>query len=233
MEYLHLFETAQEALEAYNDNNTYKEPWVSCVEGEEESVLFNRPPDPVFNYHDYVDLGLPSGTLWATCNVGGLTPEQAGLPFAWGETETKDTFTMDNYKYANSSEFDNSAFTKYNATDGITQLLPVDDAASVNMGGMWRMPTVAQYEELMANGSFTYSSGVFTYTSNVNGNQMKIRFHNTGRLWLRDRDNADCKWAKVMEWMGSGSNRYLGTGRQYGYSVRGVVMFELQPVPAM
>jgi hypothetical protein len=76
--------------------------------------------------HDYVDLGLPSGTKWATCNVGASKPWEYGGYYAWGETEPKENYDSSAYKC--SSE---------------------DDAAHANWGGKWRMPTRAQQEELL------------------------------------------------------------------------------------
>lgn len=56
--------------------------------------------------YEYVNLGLPSGTLWATCNVGASSPYESGSYFAWGETETKDIFTWENYKFFKDYDFD-------------------------------------------------------------------------------------------------------------------------------
>ena len=81
-----------------------------------------------------IDLGLPSGTKWASCNVGATKPEEYGELFAWGETSTKRTFSDRNYKLPQSSVNDISG-TKY-------------DVAHVKWGGGWRMPTKAQIEEL-------------------------------------------------------------------------------------
>jgi len=111
--------------------------------------------------HEYVDLGLPSGTLWATCNVGADTPYENGQCFMWGETTghefvsgVVDGFSFDVFTapYCNGSV---DAWTKYctssswGAVDGKTELEPMDDAASVNWGPKWRMPTKAQVEELL------------------------------------------------------------------------------------
>ena len=85
--------------------------------------------------HEYVDLGLASGTLWATCNVGGKAPSDYGDYFAWGETKNKDEYNMRSYKW-------------YNYVDDLKELLPADDAASVNWGGKWRMPTSLHLKEL-------------------------------------------------------------------------------------
>ena len=111
--------------------------------------------------HEYVDLGLPSGTLWATCNIGASAPEEYGYYFAWGETETKDVYDWRTYKWCNG--YDNS-FTKYctdsgygynGFTDGKTELDPEDDAAYVNWGPSWRMPTHEQQRELVEQCTWT------------------------------------------------------------------------------
>lgn len=118
--------------------------------------------------HDYVDLGLPSGTLWATCNVGADTPEGYGDYFAWGETTPKTTYNWSNYKYANG---DNEKLTKYcymadygnnGFTDRLTVLQAGDDAATANWGKGWRTPTNEQWKELKDNttGTWTTQNGV-------------------------------------------------------------------------
>lgn len=109
--------------------------------------------------HEYVDLGLPSGIKWATTNVGASKPEDYGDYFAWGETEPKTSYSIDNYKYSD-SEFNH--VTKYcpanqsdfwigqGSPDGKTVLDPEDDAARANWGGIWRMPTKAEQDELIS-----------------------------------------------------------------------------------
>lgn len=100
-----------------------------------------------------VDLGLPSGTLWAPYNVGATQPGEAGVYFAWGETTAGKTnangdihYSADNYKWADD---EGETFTKYTA-DGKATLDAEDDAATANWGGEWQMPTVAQLEELFS-----------------------------------------------------------------------------------
>ncbi len=113
------------------------------------------------NGHKYVDLGLPSGTLWAECNVGASKPEEYGLFFAWGETTgyTRDTgdgrkFDWPSYKYNNGSEnnltkYCNDSSRGYNGfTDYLFELLPEDDAATANWGTNWCMPSSVQISEL-------------------------------------------------------------------------------------
>ena len=107
--------------------------------------------EALIDEHEWVDLGLPSGTLWATCNVGASAPEEYGDYFAWGETEPKDYYDWSNYKWCNGSL---NSLTKYctksiyGTVDGKTELDLDDDAANVNWGSSWCMPTLEQMQEL-------------------------------------------------------------------------------------
>ena len=100
------------------------------------------------NGHTWVDLGLPSGTKWATCNVGASTPTAFGNYYAWGETSMKTTYTEDNYTY----------------TGNPTTLPSSVDAATANWGTGWRMPTQTEMQELIDNCTATW-----TTQSGVNG----------------------------------------------------------------
>ena len=90
--------------------------------------------------HEYVDLGLPSGTLWATCNVGASKPEEYGDYYAWGETEPKEVYDWSTYRWCNGGR---TSLTKYNTkssygiVDNKTELELEDDAAYVNWGPSW------------------------------------------------------------------------------------------------
>ena len=126
------------------------------------------------NGHEYIDLGLPSGILWATSNVGGQ--------FAWGETSIKNNYSWATYKYC---EGDGWTLTKYcynsqngyhGFVDNLTVLLPEDDAATVNWGGNWRIPTYEEWEELQMNTTQAFSyledeGWGFRFTSS-NGNTL-------------------------------------------------------------
>lgn len=114
------------------------------------------------NGYGYVDLGL--SVKWATCNVGASKAEEYGDYFAWGETTTKDTYSWSTYKYCNGSS---STLTKYcnkssygnnGFTDNKTQLDLSDDAARVNWGGAWRMPTDAEWTELREQCTWTWTT---------------------------------------------------------------------------
>ena len=113
--------------------------------------------------HDYVDLGLPSGTLWATCNVGASKPEDYGDYYAWGETQTKTIYNWETYKYANgkydkltkycnkSDYYNKSDYGDNGFIDNLSILQGSDDAATAKWGSGWRTPSMAQWEELKNN----------------------------------------------------------------------------------
>ena len=135
----------------------------------------NPTPGPqattgTLNGHNWVDLGLPSGTKWATCNVGANTPEEYGNYFAWGEVEMtqKESYDWSTYKYG-----DELSLTKYcydsscgnnGFTDALTTLEASDDAATANWGEPWRMPTYDEMAELRNNCTLTW-----TEQNGVNG----------------------------------------------------------------
>lgn len=110
-----------------------------------------------YGNHTYVDLGLPSRTLWATYNVGGSSTDSKGNYYAWGETETRDYYVDENYKFFGGFDglSNNEIMTKYNCNrqfgtvDKKTVLEAIDDAATQNMGSDWRMPTKEEMTELM------------------------------------------------------------------------------------
>jgi hypothetical protein len=84
----------------------------------------------------FVDLGLPSGTLWATLNIGAFGIYDPGYYYAWGELEPKSYYDLDNYEFLKEGNIQ-----KYNGEDNIKILEPVDDVAHYLWGGNWKMPT--------------------------------------------------------------------------------------------
>ena len=115
------------------------------------------PPDE----HEWVDLGLPSGTLWATCNVGADNPEDYGGYFAWGETDTEDYYDWDTYKWCDGTMYSITKYcihSEYGTVDNKTELDPEDDAAYVNWGPSWRIPTTEQQQELVNNCTWTWTT---------------------------------------------------------------------------
>ena len=113
------------------------------------------------NGHDYVDLGLPSGLLWATCNVGASSPEEYGGYYAWGETEEKDDYSWSTYKWCNGTKDSMTKYCtsdSYGTVDNKTVLELEDDVAHVKWGGNWRMPTKAEQDELRNNCTWTWTT---------------------------------------------------------------------------
>lgn len=134
------------------------------------------------NGHEFVDLGLPSGLKWATCNVGASTPTECGWKLAWGETMPKRNYTRE-YKWGNESYGGihvckyNDSTGEYGRVDGRKKLESSDDAATTNWGDGWRTPTLDDMKELMASCDWVWQndyngSGIAGQlgTSKKNGN---------------------------------------------------------------
>ena len=125
------------------------------------------------NWHKFVDLGLPSGLLWATCNVGAKEPWECGLYFSWGN--------VDGHKKDSGYDFGESNHRPYATTPGwkLTTDIPVGDeydAARANLGGSWRMPTTDEFQELYSNciSESATQNGVHgrLFISKINGNSV-------------------------------------------------------------
>ena len=195
------------------------------------------------NGFNFVDLGLPSGTKWATMNVGASKPSDSGLYFQWGDTigcraeqvgkgKGKKAFIWADYKW-NASK----GFTKYNTAGESLKL--ADDAANANMGGDWHMPTPKQIAELLNNTSnkWTTLDGVRgrLFTSKKDGTKSifipAAGYASNGSLNLVGSE-ADV-WSSSLNAIGVSIGRYLGFNsggiylgsgyRYYGFSVRGVI----------
>ena len=188
-----------------------------------------------------VDLGLPSGTLWAACNVGADTPEGYGDYFAWGETSPKSTYNWTTYQHCNGNfnqltKYCSNSELGYNGfVDNLTTLEPIDDAATANWGDEWRTPTHADWQELYdnTNGTLVTQNGVkgwlFTAT---NGNSLflpaagcrwgdqHLANGNYGEYWSSSFFDLYCAWYFSID---PASGSYLGNNdRFYGFSVRAV-----------
>ena len=160
--------------------------------------------------HEFVDLGLPSGTLWATMNVDANSPEEYGDYFAWGETTPKDFYDWSNYMWCNGSSH---TLTKYctrsnygynGFVDNKTELDPEDDAATACWGEMWRMPSKEQQDELCyyCTSEWTPRNGVWgrLLTSNINGASLFLPA--TGHRWngeLIDAGTYGDYWSRALD----------------------------------
>ena len=176
-------------------------------------LAMSNVPEPE-EHHDWVDLGLPSGTLWATCNVGANSPEDYGDYFAWGETAPKNYYDWSTYKWCNGSYntqtkyCTNSSYGYNGFVDNKTELDPEDDAAYVNWGPSWRMPTTEQQREL-----YEKCSSVWTTQNGVNGRLFTGPNGNT--LFLPAAGN---RWSDYLDYAGSWGfywSRTLGSGGPY------------------
>lgn len=195
------------------------------------------------NGHEYVNLGLPSGTLWATCNIGATKPEENGSYFAWGETKAKNAYNWASYKYANGNEekltkyCDNSSYGNNGFSDYRTILQADDDAAAVNWGNGWHMPTQEQWEELINNttNKWTTQNGVKGYLFTAKNGQTlflpaagyrqgskKIRVGSYGSYWSVTLSDIrpSCAWHLCFD--SDFCNSYCFDDRQDGYPVRPV-----------
>ena len=195
--------------------------------------------------YEAVDLGLPSGTLWATCNVGATHPEEYGDYFAWGETtpQPQKDYSWNSYKwcvaevdkltkYCNGRDFGNDGFR-----DMKTELDFEDDAAYVNWGGDWRTPSLAQIKELEKKCKWEWAvyKGVKGYiVKGRNGNSIFLpsaswclyslgpREGNEGGYWSRSicKSNPNCAFRMVF--FSGGLVEWNGYFRCSGLSVRPV-----------
>lgn len=133
-----------EAIKAGNTNE--KEGWAEIA----RQLALLKAAAGIGGFTDkveYVDLGLPSGNLWAKCNLGASSPEAYGDYYAWGEVEPKQEYTKSNHKWYKEGA-PSQGFTKYNNEDGKLTLEDEDDAVIQKLGNGWRTPTLADFREL-------------------------------------------------------------------------------------
>lgn len=163
--------------------------FASCGDDDEEEIKPGKEikPDnkngsallscPDNNHPHAIDLGLPSGTKWACCNLGASTPESFGKYFAWGETSPKNIYTKENHVYY--SEY-NYALGKDVYVNIGTNIAGTNyDAATANWGAPWKMPTKSQIEELINLGNDKYN---VTKENGVAG--MRFTGNNGGSIFL-------------------------------------------------
>lgn len=130
---------------------------------------------------EWVDLGLPSGLLWAKCNLGANTPEEYGNYYAWGETQPKEVYNWSTYRYCTvDGEGNLTTLTKYNTSsvygtiDNLTTLQAADDAATAALGNGARTPTEGEWQELLNNTTVEW-----TTKNGVNGRKFTADNGNT------------------------------------------------------
>ena len=190
------------------------------------------------NEFKFIDLGLPSGTLWAAANVGAQKPTEAGLYFSWADVQGytaeqvgKDKqFSRDDYKFG-----DYPNFTKYANTDEALNL--EDDAANHYMGGSWHIPTPTQIWELLDNTAsnwitqdgvngrlFTSKNGksIFMPAAGIAWNDSILNYGNYGNIWTSMLNTLYADYGRSFIFH-SGYACEQDSSRCYGQSVRGVI----------
>ena len=194
-----------------------------------------------YRVNSYIDLGLPSGTLWAKFNVGAKKPEEFGNYFAWGETCPKEIYSVSNYKWGNSRVSDP---TKYN-----TNVWPVkgddkrildleDDAAYVNWGDKWCLPSISQVLELKRDCHWTWTvingvngyevkgpngNSIFLPASGIRGNEKQsIDLGVKGNYWTRELCSGYNHRAYSLQFEEAGKIDYDENYRDDGLSIRPV-----------
>ena len=148
----------------------------------------------VINGHKFVDLGLPSGLLWATRNVGAESIYEVGNYYSWGEIEPKNKYTLTTYKW-----FDGDEFTKYTPEDGKRELDAADDVATVKWGKKCRLPKFAEAIELVTKCKWEWRlsydnqsiNGYLVTGPNGNSIFLPAAGSNTGSLIQWSRENGD------------------------------------------
>ena len=204
----------------------------SCGGDSDPEIVDNDNPatnvPTTINGHKFVDLGLPSGTLWAETNIGASTPYEDGDYFAWGETKSKSSYTESNYKYWGS---------KYNSADGKTSLSASDDAATAKWGDGCRIPSTTELKELKSKCSWSWKSnynGASGYlVTGPNGNSIflpaaglrdeeELEFHGTeGNYWSCQPNSDDKYYAQLLSF-GRNDMDIFSSDRYLGFSIRPV-----------
>lgn len=180
---------------------------------------------------EYVDLGL--SVQWARCNIGASAPIQFGETFPWGETAYKPKYTYENYKFYRIVPDSAARVTKYTIESGLMTLLPEDDIAHVRLKASWRMPTHAEYRELLENceAKRTKIAGQtgYLFTSRINGNTLFLPMLSSegswehAHYWTSSLDNSsDYSAAIIAEGSDNTLSKEIFSTRITAYMIRPV-----------
>lgn len=214
----------------WSDGNTSQTRTVTVSENATYTAVFEE------STVGWVDLGLPSGLLWADVNIGAENPWNYGDYYAWAETSPKSNYTTSTTAY-----YSGSAYTKYNSTDGLTTLQPMDDIATITFGAQAHIPTMAEWQEFLSNTTVVNETlnGIAgrRFTSKNNGNSIFVPFtgykSGTGTsgatsctyFWSSTLSTSTNNNAVDVYITTSSANFYSGSsgeGRYYGFPIRAV-----------
>ena len=163
MKYAKKFSSFEDFM-TWRTSSNYQIPSVAYCS--EDTIVYHK--FPVAGEYDYVDLALPSGTLWATMNLGAQSSSDPGNYFAWGEIRTKLNYSEEYYNYYSGAD---EEYSKYNDSDGKTELEMINDAPWNVWGGEWHTPSNNQWSELLGCTTRTVGNGGITFTGE-NGNSI-------------------------------------------------------------
>lgn len=179
-----------------------------------------------------IDLGL--SVKWGSCNLGASKPEEFGNYYAWGETEPKDNYSRETYKFIETDPTGKIYYTKYCSQDRLTELKAEDDAATIALGGKWRMPTGDELKELVDKCTWTLTTqnGVTGYlVTGPSGNSIFLPGAGERSYTDLHYQGEPSYWSSSVYNKGPdvwciGINDYKiwfhGTLRWYGYTIRPV-----------
>ena len=198
-------------------------------------------PDGEENGHPWVDLGLPSGIKWGMNNMGAQSPTGPFDLYAWGETTPKESFAWNNYAFwISGSSYNDIKLSKYNSyskhgdVDNLSILVPADDAATVNWGGRWRMPTRKEIQELVENCDWDGPDNYWRFnwngylgTSKKNGKHIFLPFlkddGGTGGIWSSSLYTSAPGSAYLLFFNRNGVAKDNTQNRYEGYAIRPVI----------
>ncbi len=160
-----------------------------------------KPTTGAINGHEWVDLGL--SVKWATCNVGASSPSAYGDYYAWGETTAKSDYTEENYEFKVIDDRSvEDVFEKYSTLDKKKKLELSDDAASVNWGGKWRMPTWSEWMELDKKCLWVWTehdgTSGYKVTSKKNGNSIFLPIAGCLHTYLDHDGKVGYYWSSTL-----------------------------------
>lgn len=198
-----------------------------------ESIDFSeKTPDPTVTAGEAVDLGL--SVMWASCNLGATLPEEAGGYYAWGETSEKDTYDLSNYAYYNAST---TEYTNIGVHISGTEY----DAAYVNLGKGWKMPSYDQFYELETKCTWEWTSknGILGYVvTGNNGNSIFIPavgykisswsyyYNERGSYWCDYENNASSAQYFNMSSSTHTVANWFAQSKHYGLTIRPIISYD-------
>lgn len=201
----------------------------------DESKQQQSTSEPNHDKDDRVDLGLPSGILWASCNIGASSPSEVGDYFAWGEKESKDAYGWETYRLCRGSY---DSIFKYTKTDGKNILEAQDDVAKSVLGGEWRIPTKEDMEELVEEcewkwtrekGHFGWkviglnNNYIFLPASGAASSYRIAGVNELGRYWTATRDDSGYSAYNLRFKDGTDTIVVVDDTRFYGRTIRPVI----------